>query len=106
LNLFNPHRPNGSYLLDLSKFEEQIVAKMLGDLCRQEGQLNMSEIKFDGAAVVNEDDTDAVKKTKIGDFIRNKLKKEGVFECTYVCPEDKQKEDLREQLGVKFLDWK
>ena len=22
LNLFNPHRPNGSYLLDLSKYEE------------------------------------------------------------------------------------
>jgi hypothetical protein len=60
--MFNPHRPNGSYLLDLAKYEEQIVGKILGDLARQEGVLNMTEIKFDGAAVVAEDDTDAVKK--------------------------------------------
>jgi len=48
LNMFNPHRPNGSYLLDLAKYEEQIVGKMLGDLARQEGVLNMTDIKFDG----------------------------------------------------------
>lgn len=118
LNLFNPHRPNGSYLLDLSKYEEQIVGKMLGDLARQEGVLNMTEIKFtapgeacqpvvkEGCDKPEDNDTDAVKKQKINDFIRNKLKKEGIFECTYVCAEDKIKEDLREQLGVKYLDWK
>jgi hypothetical protein len=91
---------------------------MLGDLAKQEGVLNMSEIKFtpvggpvenvikEGCEKPEDNDTDAVKKQKINDFIRNKLKKEGVFECTYVCAEDKIKEDLREQLGVKYLDWK
>jgi len=79
LNLFNPLRPNGSYLLDLAKFEEQIVAKILCDLCRQEGLGNMTEIKFNG---------DVVEKMT-ADFIRNNIKKEGIFECTYVCPEDK-----------------
>lgn len=49
-------------MLDLAKYEEQIVGKILGDLARQEGVLNMTEIKFDGAAIVAEDDTDAVKK--------------------------------------------
>lgn len=37
LNLFNPHRPNGSYRLDLSIYEEKIVCKMLMELARAEG---------------------------------------------------------------------
>jgi hypothetical protein len=37
LNLFNPHRPNGSYRLDLSIFEEKIVCKMLLELAKWEG---------------------------------------------------------------------
>jgi hypothetical protein len=37
LNLFNPHRPNGSYRLDLAIYEEKIVCKMLLDLAKQEG---------------------------------------------------------------------
>ena len=40
---------------------------------------NMTEIKFNG---------DVVEKMT-ADFIRNNIKKEGIFECTYVCPEDK-----------------
>ena len=56
----------------------------------------MTEIKFN---------SDVVEKMT-ADFIRNNIKKEGIFECTYVCPEDKEKEDLRESLGVKYLDWK
>lgn len=96
MNLFNPHRPNGSYKLDLSLYEEQMVAKILCDLARQEGMANMSEISFNGTAV----------EKMTPDFIRTNIKKEGIFDCTYVCPEDKQKDDLREQLGVKYLDWK
>ena len=40
LNVFNPHRPNGTYQLDLAKYEERMVAKMLFDLARQEGLNN------------------------------------------------------------------
>lgn len=37
LNLFNPFRPNGSYRLDLSVYEEKIVCKILFELAKQEG---------------------------------------------------------------------
>lgn len=37
INLFNPFRPNGSYRLDLSIFEERIVSKILIELAKQEG---------------------------------------------------------------------
>lgn len=37
INLFNPHRPNGSYRLDLSIYEEKVVCKMLMELARTEG---------------------------------------------------------------------
>lgn len=37
LNLFNPHRPNGSYRLDLQLYEERTVLNLLMDLARQEG---------------------------------------------------------------------
>jgi len=37
LNLFNPHRPNGSYRLDLSIYEERVVCKMLLELAKAEG---------------------------------------------------------------------
>jgi hypothetical protein len=37
LNLFNPFRPNGSYRLDLSLYEERVVCKMLFELAKQEG---------------------------------------------------------------------
>ena len=37
LNLFNPHRPNGSYKLDLSIYEEKIVCKILLELAKGEG---------------------------------------------------------------------
>mmetsp|Transcript_10762 Transcript_10762/g.8034 ORF Transcript_10762/g.8034 Transcript_10762/m.8034 type:complete len:82 (-) Transcript_10762:192-437(-) len=37
LNLFNPFRPNGSYRLDLSIYEERIVCKMLLELAKNEG---------------------------------------------------------------------
>lgn len=37
LNLFNPHRPNGSYRLDMGIYEEKIVCKMLLELAKAEG---------------------------------------------------------------------
>jgi len=43
LNLFNINRINGTYWLDLSIFEERIVAKVLTELAKIEG---FDKIKF------------------------------------------------------------
>lgn len=56
----------------------------------------MTEIKFNGEVI----------EKLTADFIRVNIKKEGIFEGTYNCPADKEKADLREQLGVKYLDWR
>lgn len=29
----------------------------------------------------------------------------GIFECKYECPADKIREDIREKLGAKYLEW-
>jgi hypothetical protein len=94
LNLFNPHRPNGSYRLDMDIFEERIVCKMLLELAKAEGVAQMTNIQFDGKAVetLNKEFTD-----KIGD--------KGVFEGTYICQVTNIKEEVREKLGQKYLDW-
>jgi hypothetical protein len=34
INLFNPYRPNGSYRLDLSVYEERVVCKILLELAK------------------------------------------------------------------------
>jgi len=89
LNVFNPHRPDGTYQLDLAKYEERMVCKMLCDLARQEGLNNMHEIKFNNSEV----------EKLTTDFIRTNIKNEGVFFGTYACPEDKIRTEFREQLG-------
>ena len=74
LNLFNPYRPNGSYRLDLSIFEEKIVCKMLMELAKTEGYAQMTNVSLDGKIqeAVNKDFAD-------------KLVDSGVFEGTYIC---------------------
>jgi len=37
INLFNPFRPNGSYRLNLSVYEEKVVCKILLELAKAEG---------------------------------------------------------------------
>lgn len=51
LNLFNPFRPNGSYRLDLSIYEEYIVGKMLLELAKTEGLAQMTNVFMNGNAV-------------------------------------------------------
>jgi len=74
LNLFNPFRPNGSYRLDLSLYEEKIVCKMLLDLAKAEGLTQMTNVHLDGKAfeTINKEFID-----KLGD--------KGIFEGTYIC---------------------
>ena len=89
LNLFNPLRPNGSYRLDLAKYEERMVCKMLCDLARQEGFANMEHLKFEGKEV----------EKLTPDWIRTNVKTEGIFEGTYQCAPEKEKQEFRESLG-------
>lgn len=88
LNLFNPFRPNGSYRLDLSIYEEKIVCKMLLELAKVEGYTQMTNVSLDGKAVetVNKEFAD-------------KLGETGIFEGTYICQPANINEDLRERLG-------
>jgi len=74
LNLFNPFRPNGSYRLDLSIYEERIVCKILLELAKNEGFQQMTNVTFDDKPVeaVNKEFMD-----KLGDT--------GVFQGTYIC---------------------
>jgi hypothetical protein len=74
LNLFNTFRPNGSYRLDLSVYEERTVCKILFELARQEGFAQMTNVHLDGKPheTVNKEFMD-----KLGDS--------GIFEGTYIC---------------------
>jgi len=74
LNLFNPFRPNGSYRLDLSIYEEKIVCKMLFELAKIEGYPQMTNVSLDGKA----------QETVTKEFA-DKLGDSGIFEGTYIC---------------------
>ena len=74
LNLFNPHRPNGSYRLDLAIYEERCVCKMLLDLAKAEGLTQMTNIFLDGKEI-----------DKLDKEFIDKLPFSGIFEGTYIC---------------------
>lgn len=92
--MFSVNKPDGTYLLNLAIYEEKVVAKLLCELCRAEGWALMTEIKLVGKSV-----------DKLTPEIIKTLPDTGMFECKYLCPEDKVKLDAREKLGAKFLDW-
>jgi hypothetical protein len=94
LNMFCPYRPDGNYLLDIGKYEEKIVAKILCELCKTEGWSYMSDIKVNGKAV----------EKLTPEMVRN-LGDRGTFECKYECPKEKVKVEAREKLGQKYLEW-
>ena len=94
LNLFNPFRPNGSYRLDLSIYEERLVCKMLLELAKNEGLPQMTNVQMDGKPI-----------EKVTPEFVNKLGEKGVFEGTYICQAQNVKEDVREKIGQKYLDW-
>lgn len=94
INLFNPFRPNGSYRLDLSVYEEKIVCKILLELAKQEGLTQFTNVHFDGKPI----------EPLTKEFI-DKLGETGVFEGTYICQPSNIKEDVREKLAQKYLDW-
>ena len=94
LNLFNPFRPNGSYRLDLSIYEEKIVCKMLLELARVEGYAQMSNVSLDGKVI----------ETVTKEFV-DKLGETGIFEGTYICQPGNINEEIREKMGQKYLDY-
>eukprot|EP00347_Sterkiella_histriomuscorum_P017989 403347211 len=94
LNLFNPFRPNGSYRLDLQIYEERIVCKILLELAKQEGFAQMTNVSMDGKGM----------ETVSKEFV-DKLGESGVFEGTYICLPANIREDVREKMAAKYLDW-
>lgn len=92
--MFSVFKPDGTYLLDLQIYEEKVVAKLLCELCKAEGWPLMTEIKLGGKTV-----------EKLTPDIIKTLPDTGMFECKYLCPEEKVKQEVREKLGAKFLDW-
>lgn len=95
LNLFNPFRPNGSYLFNMEVYEERLVCRILCELSKAEGWGNWQEVKIDG-------------KPKDGPLNAEylaALPTTGTFEGTYVCPMEKEKSEARMKLGIKYLDW-
>lgn len=87
-NMFCPYRPDGDYLLNLAVYEEKMVAKLLCELCRSEGWALMTGIKVAGATI-----------EKMSNDTMRSLPDSGNFECTYQCPEEKIKLEMREKLG-------
>jgi len=49
--MFNPHRPNGEYILDLAKYEEKSVAKILCEIAKVEGWGLMTGVKLNGVII-------------------------------------------------------
>ena len=92
--MFSVYKPDGTYLLNLSIYEEKVVAKLLCELCKAEGWALMTEIKLNGKSI-----------EKLTPDIIKSLPDTGMFDCKYMCPEDKVKKDVRDKLGAKFLDW-
>lgn len=92
--MFSVYKPDGTYLLNLSIYEEKVVAKLLCELCKAEGWALMTEIKLNGKSI-----------EKLTPDIIKSLPDTGMFDCKYMCPEDKVKKDARDKLGAKFLDW-
>lgn len=64
------------------------------ELAKGEGWANLQNVALSGKPVA----------TVNNEFLRS-LPSTGTFEGTYVCDEGKQKEEVRENLGRKYLDW-
>ena len=94
LNMFSPLRPNGTYELNLAIYEEKMVAKLLCELCKSEGWNFMTGIKIAGSAV-----------EKMTNEIMRALPDAGLFLCTYECPPEKVKDEVREKMGQKYFEW-
>lgn len=93
-NLFNPYKCTGSYRLDLGLYEERTVCKILLELAKSEGFKFMTNVILDGNPYEE--------LTK--EFI-DKLPSSGIFEGSYVVPEESADVETRERLGHKFFDW-
>ena len=94
-NLFNPTRPDGDYLLNLTIYEELQIAKLLCELARAEGWVMLSAVKLNNKVI--EKMTFEISKT---------LSEFRTFECKYACPTEKVKKEIREKMGAKYFDWK
>ncbi len=94
INMFSPYRPNGDYVLNMAIYEEKTVAKMLCELAKSEGWNFMTGLKVGGQTI-----------EKANNEVIRQITDSGTFECSYQCPPEKVKLDVREKVGQKFLEW-
>lgn len=94
LNLFIINWSNGSYWLDLSVFEEWIVAKLFLELAKVEGIEKISYFHLNGKQVS--------KVTK--EFIDKLDFKSGIIELTYICNKEDANQKLWEKLCKRYLN--
>lgn len=69
---------------------------MLLELAKGEGYTQMTNVSVDGKS------SESVNKEFCDKMF---LADNGVFEGTYICQPANIKEDVREKLGQKYLDW-
>lgn len=93
-NLFSPYKCTGSYRLDLEVYEEKTVWKMLLELAKVEGYQYMTNVVLDGKPY-----------EEINKEFVDKLPTQGIFEGTYVAPEEAADKEARERIGRKYFDW-
>ena len=94
INLFNPYKCTGSYRLDLQIYEERIICLILLELAKQEGFQYITNVVLDLVPVEEVDK----------EFIE-KLPEQGIFEGSYVAPEEAADNEFRGKIGRKYLGW-
>jgi len=95
LNLFNPFRTNGSYKLELAKYEERNVACMIMEMVKSEG--------VDKLTILRLNDKDIL--ATASDFISTALPTEGILDFRFDCPEEKMNNKVRTKVVKKYIHW-
>lgn len=93
-NLFSPHKWTGSYRLDLEIYEERCVCQILLELAKAEGYQYMTNVTMNSKPIA-----------EINAEFEKNLPKEGIFEGSYVPPEDAANNEARERVGKKYFNW-
>lgn len=67
---------------------------MLCELARSEGWTFMTGLKINGKLV-----------EKPSNEVIKQITESSSFFCSYQCPPEKEKQEVREKIGQKFLEW-
>lgn len=70
------------------------MCTILLELAKVEGYQHMTNVVFNGKPI-----------PEVNKELVDSIKTEGIFECSYVPPEDAANVEARERLGKKYFDW-